>query len=250
MAINIKVMTEEAYRTLKKNYDDVFKMINEHPSDSSWLKDYLGFEPYEVKKYVIDDFSLENDADYKNVGIKNGIILYEHLNKIPKYILCNIRFWAWITFEKAYKQAINAVPFKSRAIVKNWWLPGNSRRDLMLGIISRDFFKVDVSIDEESYNKYELTEYIMKNSEAYRNIVFRNIGMIKNVSLAILKAEKDAEEIYDYQITTDRAREVMKDASRIGSVMLIDSLTKEEVYNNLLAKILKRKEQNNLNSDI
>ena len=28
MEINIKMMTEEAYRTLKKNYDEVFKMIS------------------------------------------------------------------------------------------------------------------------------------------------------------------------------------------------------------------------------
>lgn len=133
MEIDIKMMTEEAYRTLKKNYEEVYKMICDHPSDSSWLKDYLGFEPYEVKKYVIDDFELKIADDYKTVEFDNDIKLYETLNKLPKYILCNIRFWAWITFEKAYKQAIAAIPFKSSAIVKNWWLPGNSRRDLMLG---------------------------------------------------------------------------------------------------------------------
>ena len=33
----------------------------------------------------------------------------------------------------------------------------------------------------------------MTNSEAYRNIVFRNIGMIKNVCLGILQVEKDIE---------------------------------------------------------
>lgn len=50
MEINIKLMTEEAYRTLQKDCDGVLKMIINHPSDSSWLKDYLGFEPYEVKE--------------------------------------------------------------------------------------------------------------------------------------------------------------------------------------------------------
>ena len=143
-------------------------------------------------------------------------------------------------FLKAYKQAIAAIPFKSSAIVKNWWLPGNSRRDLMLGVISRGYFKVDVSIDENSKDKYELTRYIMTNSEAYRNIVFRNIGMIKNVCLGVLQVEKDIEENYNYSITVDRAREIMKDASRIGSVMLIDTLSKEEIYDILLGKILKR----------
>lgn len=193
-----------------------------------------------MKKYVINDFELKIADDYKIVEFDNNIKLYETLNKLPKYILCNIRFWAWITFEKAYKQAIATIPFKSSAIVKNWWFPGNSRRDLMLGVISRGYFKVDVSIDKNSNDKYELTRYIMTNSEAYRNIVFRNIGMIKNVCLGILQVEKDIEENYNYSITVDRAREVMKDASRIGSVMLIDTLSKQEIYDILLTKILKR----------
>ena len=242
MEVNIKMMTEEAYRTLRKNYEEVYKMICDHPSDSSWLKDYLGFEPYEVKKYVIEDFELKISVDYNEVALDNAIILYEILNKLPKYILCNIRFWAWITFEKAYKQAIIAIPLKSSAIVKNWWLPGNSRRDLMLGVISRGYFKVEVSIDDNSKDKYELTRYIMTNSEVYRNLVFRNIGMIKNVCLGILQAEKDVEENYNYNITVDRAREIMKDASRIGSVMLTDILSKKEIYDILLSKILKKVE--------
>ena len=41
MEINIKFMSEEAYKTLQKNYKEVYKMILDHPSDCSWLKDYL-----------------------------------------------------------------------------------------------------------------------------------------------------------------------------------------------------------------
>ena len=84
------------------------------------------------------------------------------------------------------------------------------------------------------------SNYIMTNSEAYRNIVFRNIDMIMNVCLVILQVEKDSEENYNNSIKVNRAREVIKDASRIGNVMLIDTLSKEEIYDILLGKILKR----------
>ena len=70
------------------------------------------------------------------------------------------------------------------------------------------------------------SNYIMTNSEAYRNIVFRNIDMIMNVCLVILQVEKDSEENYNNSIKVNRAREVIKDASRIGNVMLIDTLSK------------------------
>ena len=84
------------------------------------------------------------------------------------------------------------------------------------------------------------SNYIMTNSEAYRNIVFRNIDMIMNVCLVILQVEKDSEENYNNSIKVNRAREVIKDASRIGNVMLIDTLSKDEIYDILLGKILKR----------
>ena len=238
--INIKLMTEEAYRTLQKNYVEVYQQIMNHPSDGSWLKDYLGYEPFETKKYTIDDFELNLLEANIEAKIDNGIALYERLHMLPKYVICNIRFWAWVIFEKAYKLAITSVPLKNANIIKNWWLPGNSRRDLMLGVISRYYFKVDASIDINCENKYALTNYIFRNEEAYRNIVFRNIGMIKNVSLAILKAEQDIENEFNIKVNNDLSREVMKDASKIGSVMLIDSLSIDEIYNILYSKLLKR----------
>lgn len=233
MEINIKFMSEEAYKTLQKNYKEVYKMILDHPSDCSWLKDYLGFEPFEEKKYVIEDFELLNSQNYQDVAFQNGVILYEKLHKLPRYVLCNNRFWAWVTFEKAYRQAINSIKLTGPQIISSWWLAGNSRRDLMLGVISRGYFRTEISVDSTKADKYELTKYLLTNSEAYRNLVYRNIGMLKNVSLALLELFRDMSAKYNISLNKPQVREAMKEASRIGSVMLIDVMTKEEIYNNL-----------------
>ena len=237
MEINIKFMSEEAYKTLQKNYKEVYQMILDHPSDCSWLKDYLGFEPFEEKKYVIEDFELLNSQNYQDIAFQNGVILYEKLNKLPRYVLCNNRFWAWVTFEKAYKQAINSIKLGSPSIVKNWWLAGNSRRELMLGVISRSYFRTEVSIDESLSNKYDLTEFLVTSSEVYYNITWRNIFMLKNVSLAVLQVFKDISKKYSLLLNKPQIRETMKNAQRIGSVMLIDIMTKEEIYNILYEKL-------------
>ena len=237
MEINVKYMTEEAYRTLQKNYKEVYQMIIDHPSDCSWLKSYLGFEPFEEKKYTIEDFALKNSEHYSDVAFENGTILFETLRKLPRYVLCNNRFWAWITFEKAYKQAINSTKLTGPQIIKNWWVPGNSRRDLMLGVISRSYFRTEVSYDESKDDHYELTKYLLTNSESYRNIVYRNIGMLKNVTLGFLQAQKDISEKYNISLTKPQVRQNMKDASRIGSVMLIDIMTKDEIYDILYKKL-------------
>ena len=231
------MMTEEAYRTLQKDCDGVFKMIQDHPSDSSWLKEYLGFEPYEEKKYLIDDFELKISDNYNLVAFDNAIILYENLCNLQKYILCNNRFWAWINMEKAYKQAIVATRQFDSQIIKNLWFMGNSRRDIMLGVVSRYFNMINVLIDESSSNKYELSKYILTNTETYRGFCYRNLGMIKNLTLGILKGEKDFVDSSGIQISKKPSAQIVKYASRLGSVMMLDTFSKEEIYDAVYPKI-------------
>ncbi len=238
MLINIKLMTEEAYKTLQKNIDEVYEEIKKHPSDCTWIKEFLGFEPFEEKKYTIEDFELDDDLQYDNVAFDNAVKLFETLNGLPRYIICNNRFWAWVTFEKAYKQALHSLEF-NKNILKNWWLSGNSRRDLLLGIISKYYFYVEVTYDELLDDKFEITKYALRHSEAYRNIAFRNIGMLKTVSLEYFRVQKDFTNKTGIEMNTRYCRELMKEASRMGSVMLIDLATSKEIYDYLYLKLKK-----------
>ena len=235
MEINVKVMTEEAYKTLQKNYKEVYQKIIDHPSDCSWLKDYLGFEPFEEKKDVVEDFDLLNADNYQDVAVENAITLYETFKDLPRYILCNNRFWAWVLFTKFYKQAPKAIKFNENILLTRW-LIGTSRRNLMLGVVSRQYFKVEVSIDDEP-NKYELAKYIIENHTPYKNITFRNIGMLNNVVVPYIKICKEMQEKYDVVLNDEFCSTLMKEASKIGSVMLIDVMSKDEIYNILSEKI-------------
>lgn len=238
MEINIKMMTEEAYITLQKNIGELLEQIKNHPSDSTWLKDFLGFEPYEVKKYVIEDFELKYSANYNDVALINATILYEHLNNLPKYIICNTRFWAWINFEKAYKQALSSSEI-SESFLKHSWLPNTNRRNLMLGVISRYYFMVDYSVREtDNEYDYSLTQYAISNLEIYRLISYANFCMVKNVSIGLLRALSDYSNKHGH-LTRPQTRSVFKLTTRLSSVQLVDIMTEEEIYNYCYGKIKK-----------
>jgi hypothetical protein len=246
MEINIKMMTEEAYATLQKNYKEVYQNIKDHPSDSTWLPMFLGFEPYETKKYLIEDFDLNDSDDYAQVAFDNGVTLYEHLNQLPRYVLCNQRFWAWIKFDKAYQEAIHSVEMKDENIVKEWWLGKDSRRALMLGVISRDYFRTEISVDDENNEDvYEDTKYLTSgyhSERAYRALTYRNIGMLKNVDLAFIRANRWAYEKYGSVFSIDDMQMMIKDASKIGSVILIDKMSVNDIYEVLIKKCIRRME--------
>ena len=235
MKINVKLMTEEAYITLQKNHNEVYQKITENPNDSTWLKDYLGFEPFEEKKYVIDDFQLLYSDKYNEVAEKNAITLYEAIKDLPRHISCNNRFWAWILFTKFYKQAQKVLKLTESSLITRW-LIGNSRRSLMLGVVSRYYFKIEVAIDED-FKNYELGKFLIQNHTPYKNISYRNIGMLNNVVIPYIKICKEMNEKYNVVLDDYFCSTVMKETSKLGSVMLIDIISKQEVYDKLFAKI-------------
>lgn len=244
MLINIKMMTEEAYKTLQKNYKEVYENIINHPSDSTWLVSFLGFDPYEEKKYEIEDFELEDDDDYSKVAYKNGIVLYEHLNDLPRYVLCNNRFWAWITFDKAYKQAQHAIKISGDQIIRKWWLGNEGKRSLMLGVIARSFFRVYSTVANNSDDKYYYSKRLfhgLQSYEVYRFIVDSNMGIIPAASIGFIRTILECEKNYGESIIDKEfMRKVIKDARRIGSVMLVDTMKEDEIYQILMEKINKR----------
>ncbi len=239
MEINIKYMKEVAYVTLQKNPEEVYKRIVNHPNDSSWLKEYLGFDPYEVKEYSIEDFTLKLSENYDEVLFENSVILYEHLKHLPRYILCDPRFWAWITFEKAYEVAYATSNLTNSSVIGSSWLITNSRRSLMLGVVSRFFFMVQISVEETKADKYELTQYLVTNMETYRGFCYRNMGMLKNVTLAVIRAQKDICDRLNMTLLDSQSAEMLKETSKIGSVMLVDVMSQEEIYELIVPKFLK-----------
>lgn len=235
--IRIKLMKEEAYKTLQNNSKDVFEYIKKYPSKAVWLNEFLGYDPYIEKTYKIDDFELKYNKNYNEVSWENSYTIYSHLKELPRYILSNNLFWAWILFEKFYKQAQVAIEFNP-SVISTRWLIRVSRRDLMLGVASRQFFKIDVSFAEDENDKYSYSKFIIDNHNPYKNIAMRNIGMLKNVALPYFKICKEAYEKYNVILNDKFCSSLMKEASKIGSVMLIEDLSEEEVYDILSKKMI------------
>ncbi len=237
METNIKLMSETAYLTLQKNPEDVLKAIQAHPKDSSWLKEYLGFEPFEEKEYRIRNFEFLNREINEATIIEDSIVLYEHLKQLPRYILCDPKFWAWITFEKAYLLAQKLASL-STSLISSTWLITSTRSSLMQGIISHLFFMIQISVDETREDKYELSRYLFTNKETYRNLCYRNMGMLKNVTLAVIRAQRDISEKAGILLLSKQSAAMVKEASKIGSVMLMDVMTQEEIYDIVYPKFI------------
>lgn len=241
MVINVKLMKESAYETLNHNSKKAFQMIQDNPDEPSWLSTFVHEEPFENTTYPIEDFDLLYDEDYEKVAMQNGIILYEHLQgKIANNVLFDPHFWAWINFEKGYTQAQRTYELSSeRSFEIGWVSKSGLARSIARGALSREFMKVRIAVDPTRENKYELVHYLFDNKVLYSDLCERSVSAVPNFSHAVLNVVKILDENYGVKLDRDSSHKLVKVANRIGSVMLIDDMSCEELTERILSDLKK-----------
>lgn len=254
--IYINYMTHEAInvlnRDIKKNEaKKVNEMIIANPTSSKWLTDFTQVNNFEEIKCAIEDFDIiyTDGTDNKENDYINAIALYEHLNKLPRYVLTEERFWAWLNFTKGYNYAIRRVPVQSKSTIGDHYLfnKGN-RRGCFFGVLSRLYFYTDLTVDYRLEDKYELTRFALEKEERIRNLTWRANSSEKHIVLSAIKAEKY---VYDKYMSSDDTKQlylnaeknidniniytaVAKHLSFYGSVRLIDAIMEDDLYNEVV----------------
>lgn len=232
--INISYMAYDAIETLRNNASLVSEYLKNHSEDSSWLNEVYSDKIFEEKKFKINEFSLETnaDGDYSKVDYENSIRIYENLSCLPRYVLTDEGFWAWFNFTIGYKASLQAMRIgeKGSTFRDHWLFTQGRRRGIFFGVMSRCYFRVELTIDETLDDKYELTKFVIANPERFRNLTWRANSNEKHIVLGVLKAEKDIVEKYGDMVKNSYYPEMAKYISLQGSVKLLDSFALEEIY--------------------
>lgn len=238
--INIKLMSEETYATLKRNIDVYVKNFKNNTNDGSWIEDITPEKAFEIKKFQIEDFVLETPEDSydRKTDLKNAITLYEHLNVLPGYILAEPRFWLWLMFEKGYEAALSGMEKIDSTSFKHQWLfIDGLRRGLFFGILSRLYYRVELTYAPENVDDpYYLTRYVMENPNRFREISWRTISNHKFVVKAMLKAEMQANHDIEFEEKGQYFSALAKEICKLGSIKLIDAMEETDLENYIYKK--------------
>ena len=229
--IHIKLLNENSLNHIKKNINTIVQKIQENESND-WIKSEFSKSMFDEKKYEIDDFVLESNPNSlnKEIDFKNSITLYEALKELPRYILTDERFWLWLYLEKFYTIVREMMPLKKASTFTDHWMfkPG-TRRGLMFGVLSRCYFRVELSMDKNAKDKYILTKWVIDNPERFRNLTWRSLSSEEHLVRGILKGEKKAVEENLELEKNDIYPKIAKYVSTIGSVRLLDVISEEDI---------------------
>lgn len=238
--INIKMLTESNLIHLKKNLDSITNLIVIN-NNNSWIYNEFSKPVFTVKTITIEDFDLEENKDSKNkdIDIRNSIKLYEHLKDIPRYILTDEKFWLWLYLEKFYTVSKSMMSIKSSTTIKDHWTQIlGKRRGLMFGVLSRCYFRVELSVDNKLNDKYLLSKWVIENPLRFRNLTWRTISSQPGIVRAILKGEHKAIINSGIIEKNDFYPVIGKYVSEIGSVRLLDVISEDDLSEMVYKKIV------------
>ena len=238
--IHIKYMSDETLETLRANINETTNKLLSSPKDASWVEEVASGKTYIEKKFTVEDFGLKlpKDSKDKDADFENSIILYEHLKELPKYVLTDERFWSWVNFEKGYEAALIMMPVQEgSSVFKDHWLfTQGKRRGLFFGVLSRCFYRVDLTVEPGKPNPYELTRFVIDNPERFRNLSWRAFSSERHIVHGVLRAEKQILDEYGFE-KNSLYPEIAKYVSQMGSVMLLDVMDEESIRKQVYKKL-------------
>lgn len=238
--INIKILSEDGLIYFKKNVDKIVKLIQDNDTNE-WIYTTFPTNLFIEKKYTIEDFELKNNPESKDksIDLENSIKIFNHLKKLPRYILTNECFWLWLHLEKFYKIVKNMMPINSTSTILDHWMhKQGTRRGLMFGVLSRCYFRVELSIDDSLEDKYELTKWIIDKPERFRNLTWRSFSSELHLVRGIIKGEKKAVSLKPEKEKSSMYPEITKYICSEGSVKLLDVISEEDIEEMVYRKAL------------
>ena len=240
--MKIKYMKEEPLATIKKNKQTVYEELKKNNSHL-FLKrivggdDYLGETKIEMKKL---DFNLSYEKPIDG-DFENAKILFEALKHLNRTQATDERLWVGLSFTEGYDYLVHRWGLDAQSKFNYRWIfYTENRRKLFYHGLARLWWFVKLTYDESLDDPYEMTEFVYKNSEIMKNMVYRNFSNSRNVRYSIIRALMKFDE-YGYKIIYPDLVNIYKKISQYGGMYILDSLGIDDLESLILDELLKFK---------
>ena len=231
--INIKYMQVDVKESIKSNSTTYTKLINENPTDNTWLFEKFN-SPFIEKKQTIKalDFDELDDLSDQELSYRVSVMLHQRLKDLPKYVLAEEDFWAWINFDLGYiisQRLIKISQEKSSTILNHYFFSGGIRRGLFFGVFARLYYRALLTYDEQSEDPYALTKHVNYHPNQIRNLTWRTYSNNADFVKKIIKVQIKLEMHYGKKLNSKFYEAISKHISNVGGTFYVDLMTEEEL---------------------
>jgi hypothetical protein len=222
----------------ENNMTQFYEQMKAHPDDTSWLKEFFGFEPMVPTNYELD-FSFKMDtANPEDSDYDNAVALYEAFNKlgIPPVVIFNEKFLVGFIFTFGYKYFVWRWKLDSETKVSaHIFFPASVRRSVAGNAVGRLYQRVLLTVDPDKPDDYSLTKFAFENQATLNTIGWHNYIDGKTAHLAYFKAFKQWSEETGKSITGHFTEEVAKHLSLLCNINIVENMDEQDVIEYLLS---------------
>ena len=237
--MRIKYLTEDDLNAVKSNLSGVlYDVIAE---DGKSLNDFFGRDNLiKETQFEINDFKLDMsqpDGKESLTDVENIQRVYNHMKFLSDSQASDERIWAAYTFSEFLDYMRYRWKASSISDLENRYLFGYSvQRSLFRNGVSRLWWIGRFTYDETRLDPYELTRFLCKDQDYIENICGINIFNNPNVGFATISALYDAEKA-GVVVNRELVREVSRYVNLLAGTYLLDTLSKEEIYQKIQNKL-------------
>ncbi len=230
-------LTESAYEQLKSNIKinlDLYK------NEDVWIDTYFGDKNYYIESNIeFNTFEYlipKNREQVSYCDLINAINLYETLKDLTPNQASNPFLWTYLCHTLGWKYMNKRWPIgdDSESRIKERYLCLDNKISYVRNGLSRLWWAVHLSIDNDSKDKYALTKILFLDQDYFVGIVERDFSMCKNVILGVLRASKTYYDAYGELPKLEVRREWMKIINRKGAITILDMVDSNEIEHETL----------------
>jgi hypothetical protein len=224
----------EVLEDLKGNFSKHKKHYQNNNKD--YFAKYLGkSQGLQSSKIECDDFELDFSDDYNISDYKNIKILYLALIDLPLSIAADERLWAGLAHGQFwdyiyYRRKVEIKSGNEQDIKNSFFFTRGTKRSAHINCLSRLWWAGHLTYDVSEENPFELTKLLCKGAFASTIMLLSssNFTANKEICLGLLKGIKNLED-YGVAIKREHFVEATKYLNSMGSITILDSLTKHDV---------------------
>ena len=231
--MKLKYLSEVFYEDLLENCEKNYKFYMEK---QPFINNYFEGKPFfNETNILVGDINLNFQSHGKTDDCMCAISLYIALSNLTPSQASNPFLWTYLSHTEGWEYMQKRWPIdeNTKSRIKNRYFvsSANSRRNVFRNGLSRLWWGVYISIDENAKDKYNLTKLLFSDEDLFVSLVERDFSMCKNVTIGILRYLLHYKEKNGNILSTEKRRELMKYINRIGGLQSLELMSIEEVYN-------------------
>lgn len=242
--MKLMYLSRDAIDDIKYN----FKKYKSHFMDDTneWFmryfqeKDWIHESKIECENFVLDYSLDKNVSDRKNIEI-----LHDALKNLTPSNALDERLWAGMLFGQLwafvkYRRAEELASGEEQKILNSFFFMRGTKRSCFINCLSRLWWTGFLLYDLKSENRYAAIDLICENAYPSTILLFASNNFVSNKELAlgIIDCLRDLK-ASGHQIKRAHFVQATKYLNCLGGVVLLDTITREEVKD-IIAKHLNK----------